>query len=200
MPAARYGRIRGRGLCADRHRPRGGAARIGVRLARAEQGLQTRTIRTVGRVEADESRIHHVHQVEGWVRRVYVATTGQTVRAGQPLLPYIARSSSPPGRSTSPRAGSARAAGRPPNPPAAASSSLVSTRSRSARSKPPPRRPPKWISRRTAAAWWSRSASSTACASCPARSSTIADLSQVWSRPRCTSTSCCWSRRARRRP
>ena len=28
----------------------------------------------------------------------------------------------------------------------------------------------------------------------------IADLSQVWSRPRCTSTSCCWSRRARRRP
>ena len=63
------------------------AQRIGVRLARAEQGPQTRTIRTVGRVEADESRIHHVHtRVEGWVRRVYVATTGQTVRAGQPLL------------------------------------------------------------------------------------------------------------------
>ncbi len=61
--------------------------RIGVRLARAERGTAERTIRAVGTVEYDESALHHIHtRVEGWIGRLYVASTGQVVRRGEPLF------------------------------------------------------------------------------------------------------------------
>jgi Cu(I)/Ag(I) efflux system membrane fusion protein len=59
----------------------------GVRTATAVEGLLARTIRTVGTVTADETRIHHFHtRVSGWVEKLYVNFTGQLVRQGQPVV------------------------------------------------------------------------------------------------------------------
>jgi multidrug efflux pump subunit AcrA (membrane-fusion protein) len=64
----------------------------GIRLA----GLQTATavrqklegdIRAVGLVKPDETLVRHVHtKNSGWIEKLYVNTTGQLVKAGQPLL------------------------------------------------------------------------------------------------------------------
>lgn len=60
---------------------------IGVRLARAGRGPGVKAIRTVGRVDYDETRLHHVHtKVEGWIGRLYVNYTGKTVQRGEPLF------------------------------------------------------------------------------------------------------------------
>ncbi len=60
---------------------------IGVRTAPAARGPFTRTIRTVGRVTYDESRLRTVFtKVSGWVERLYANSTGQMVKAGEPLL------------------------------------------------------------------------------------------------------------------
>lgn len=60
---------------------------IGVKFAIAETSSGSRTIRTVGRVAADETRVGHVHtRVDGWIDKVMVDFTGATVRKGQPLL------------------------------------------------------------------------------------------------------------------
>ena len=46
----------------------------------------TQSVRAVATVVPDESRISHVHtRVAGWVEQLNVNTTGQRVRAGQPL-------------------------------------------------------------------------------------------------------------------
>ncbi|MEO8683105.1 MAG: efflux RND transporter periplasmic adaptor subunit, partial [Vicinamibacterales bacterium] len=60
---------------------------IGVRTAIAgPQSLDT-TIRTVGAMAYDETRITEVHpKVAGWVERIFVDYVGKTVRRGQPLL------------------------------------------------------------------------------------------------------------------
>jgi multidrug efflux pump subunit AcrA (membrane-fusion protein) len=59
----------------------------GVQTAAAERRTLSRSTRTVGLVTADESRVRHVHtKVSGWVEELHVNTTGQAVRAGQPLL------------------------------------------------------------------------------------------------------------------
>jgi len=59
----------------------------GVQTAVAERRTLTRSARAVGLVTVDERRVRHVHtKVSGWVERLYVNTTGQAVRAGQPLL------------------------------------------------------------------------------------------------------------------
>lgn len=61
--------------------------RIGVTLGRVERTPLNMTIRTVGIVQPDETRVAHIHvKTEGWVERLYVSYTGQRVRAGQPLL------------------------------------------------------------------------------------------------------------------
>lgn len=61
--------------------------RIGVVLGRAEETPLTATIRTVGIVRPDETRVDHIHlRTEGWVDKLFVNFTGQTVRAGEPLL------------------------------------------------------------------------------------------------------------------
>lgn len=60
---------------------------IGVRTAAVEKGPFVRTIRTVGRVTYDETRLRSVFtKVSGWVERLYANTTGQLVKQGEPLL------------------------------------------------------------------------------------------------------------------
>jgi Cu(I)/Ag(I) efflux system membrane fusion protein len=60
---------------------------IGVRTVTATRAPTVRSIRTVGRVVPDETRLHHVHtKIEGWVEMLHVNATGEKVRAGQPLL------------------------------------------------------------------------------------------------------------------
>src|SRR3990172_8378306 len=47
----------------------------------------TRPLRTVGRVEADETKIARIHvKVAGWVEEVYVDFVGKLVEKGQPLF------------------------------------------------------------------------------------------------------------------
>ncbi len=61
--------------------------RIGVTVGTVEQTLLEMTIRTVGIVQPDETRLAHIHvKTEGWVDRLYVSYTGQHVKAGDPLL------------------------------------------------------------------------------------------------------------------
>ena len=60
---------------------------IGVETAEVGVEPFVRTIRTVGRVAADEKRMRQVHtKIAGYVETLYVNATGETVRAGQPLL------------------------------------------------------------------------------------------------------------------
>ena len=60
---------------------------IGVRTAPVSRRTLTRDIQTVGIIQADESRIRKVHtKFPGWVDHVAVNTTGQAVRAGEPIL------------------------------------------------------------------------------------------------------------------
>ncbi len=60
---------------------------IGVQYGVAEVTGGARTLRALGKVTYDETRISHVHtRVEGWIERVFVDFTGQLVRQGQPLL------------------------------------------------------------------------------------------------------------------
>jgi len=59
---------------------------IGVRVEKVRREAITQPIRTVATVVPDESRVSHVHtRVSGWIERLYVNTTGERVRAGQPL-------------------------------------------------------------------------------------------------------------------
>ncbi len=59
---------------------------IGVRVERVKREAISRPLRTVATVVPDESRISHVHtRVSGWIEQLYVSTTGESVRAGQPL-------------------------------------------------------------------------------------------------------------------
>lgn len=61
--------------------------RIGVTVGRVEQSPLTMSIRAVGIVRPDETRVAHVHlKTEGWVETLFVAYTGQKVRAGEPML------------------------------------------------------------------------------------------------------------------
>lgn len=60
---------------------------LGVRTVAASRGRLQRTVRAVGHVTADETRIHRVHtKIGGYVERLHVNQTGQVVRKGQPLL------------------------------------------------------------------------------------------------------------------
>jgi RND family efflux transporter MFP subunit len=62
---------------------------IGVRTTEVRRAPLQRTIRTVGRVEADETKIAHIHvKVSGWVEKVYVDFVGKLVRKGQPLFTF----------------------------------------------------------------------------------------------------------------
>ena len=59
---------------------------LDLRLETVSRESLTETIRTVATVVPDESRISHVHtRVAGWVEQLDVNTTGEVVRAGQPV-------------------------------------------------------------------------------------------------------------------
>jgi Cu(I)/Ag(I) efflux system membrane fusion protein len=64
-----------------------GGKRIGVTYATVTRGSLPRTIRTVGFVRYDETRLTAVNpKIQGWVEALHVAFTGAPVRAGQPLM------------------------------------------------------------------------------------------------------------------
>jgi RND family efflux transporter MFP subunit len=59
----------------------------GIRTAVATRDRLERTIRAVGTVAADETRVHRVHtRIPGWVERLYVDFEGRDVARGEPLL------------------------------------------------------------------------------------------------------------------
>jgi RND family efflux transporter MFP subunit len=59
----------------------------GVRTAVVERKSLVRDIRTTAQIDADETRIAHVHvKVTGYVDRVFVDFVGQLVKKGQPLF------------------------------------------------------------------------------------------------------------------
>ena len=59
----------------------------GIRTATATTGVLTTTVRAVGNVVADETRIRQVTtKVAGWVEKLHVNAVGQIVRAGDPLF------------------------------------------------------------------------------------------------------------------
>jgi len=60
---------------------------IGVRTAVAAYRSLDKQIRTVGKVEVDETRLAFVNtKVSGWVKKLFVNFTGDRVEKGQPLL------------------------------------------------------------------------------------------------------------------
>lgn len=60
---------------------------IGVTYGAAEVTGGSQTIRAVGKVAYDETRIAHVHtKFQGWIDKVFVDFTGKLVEKGQPLL------------------------------------------------------------------------------------------------------------------
>ena len=60
---------------------------IGVKYGEVERSGGSRTIRAVGKVAFDETRIQHIHtKIEGWIDQVFVDYTGQLVTKGQPLI------------------------------------------------------------------------------------------------------------------
>ena len=60
---------------------------IGVRTVPVERRALTATVRTVGVVRYDETRLADINlKLEGWVRDLYVDTTGEFVKTGQPLF------------------------------------------------------------------------------------------------------------------
>ncbi|MCM2313935.1 MAG: efflux RND transporter periplasmic adaptor subunit [Thermoanaerobaculia bacterium] len=60
---------------------------IGVKTALVGTRALTRSVRVVGRTTYDESRVRDVTlKLSGFVEKLHVNTTGQPVRAGQPLL------------------------------------------------------------------------------------------------------------------
>ena len=59
---------------------------LDIRLELVKRESLTQAVRAVATVVPDESRISHVHtRVSGWVEQLEVNTTGEMVRAGQPL-------------------------------------------------------------------------------------------------------------------
>src|SRR5262245_44821473 len=62
------------------------ARSLDIRLETVRRESLTQTVRAVATIVPDESRISHVHtRVSGWIEHLDVNTTGEEVRAGQPL-------------------------------------------------------------------------------------------------------------------
>jgi Cu(I)/Ag(I) efflux system membrane fusion protein len=60
---------------------------LGVRTEAAAARALTRTVRAVGTVQADERGLHTVTpKFDGWIQKLYVNTTGQSVTRGQALM------------------------------------------------------------------------------------------------------------------
>jgi membrane fusion protein, copper/silver efflux system len=64
---------------------------LGVRTAPVELRKLARTIRAVGTVQADERRLFVINtKFEGWIEKLRVNATGQSVRRGEPLMEIYA--------------------------------------------------------------------------------------------------------------
>ncbi len=60
---------------------------LGVRIATVERRPMVRTVRTVGTITYDETKVTHVHsKIEGWIEKLYVNYTGKLVEKGEPLF------------------------------------------------------------------------------------------------------------------
>ena len=60
---------------------------IGVRIVPVMRASLAQTVRAVGVVRYDETRLSDVNlKIEGWIRDLYVDSTGQAVEKGQPLF------------------------------------------------------------------------------------------------------------------
>jgi Cu(I)/Ag(I) efflux system membrane fusion protein len=61
--------------------------KLGVRTEIVELRELTRTVQAVATVQANERQLHTISpRFEGWIQKLHVNTTGQTVRRGEPLL------------------------------------------------------------------------------------------------------------------
>ncbi len=61
-------------------------ASFDIRVELASVGVVNNAVRAVATVVPDESRVSHVHtRVSGWLEKLFVNTTGQSVKAGAPL-------------------------------------------------------------------------------------------------------------------
>jgi RND family efflux transporter MFP subunit len=64
---------------------------MGVTTEKARVMSLDQSIRTVGIITADETRISHIHtKFEGYIEQIYVNYIGQQVRAGQPMFSIYA--------------------------------------------------------------------------------------------------------------
>ncbi len=64
---------------------------IGVKVGTVERAGGTRTIRTLGRVAVDETRVYRVNAAtDGWIREVSSATAGSHVKKDQTLASFYA--------------------------------------------------------------------------------------------------------------
>ena len=60
---------------------------VGARTELATEAPVTRTVRTVGQVAYDDTRMYHVHtKVQGWIEHVFAGASGDVVKRGEPLL------------------------------------------------------------------------------------------------------------------
>jgi RND family efflux transporter MFP subunit len=62
---------------------------MGVTTAKTEYRTLDQTIRSVGQVAMDETRLAHVHvRTSGWIKKVFVDYTWQQVKQGDPLFTF----------------------------------------------------------------------------------------------------------------
>ncbi len=62
---------------------------IGVQTGRVEKTSSTRTIRVLGRVAVDDTRVYRVNAATGgWIQDIYPNTVGSLVRKNQPLASF----------------------------------------------------------------------------------------------------------------
>lgn len=60
---------------------------LGLETTTIQEQQLTSVIYAVGRVELDETRVHHVHtKFGGVIEQLFVGVTGQAVKAGEPLF------------------------------------------------------------------------------------------------------------------
>ena len=60
---------------------------LGVRTTTVEARPLSKTVRTVGTIKYDETKVTRVHsKIEGWVEKLYANYTGKFVQKGQPLF------------------------------------------------------------------------------------------------------------------
>ncbi len=61
----------------------------GIRLVTVKKNSETHTLRVLGRVAADETRIYQINAaVDGWIRRIFNNSTGSLVKKDEPLASF----------------------------------------------------------------------------------------------------------------